>query len=63
IIYTQLYELTLMRFINNEDRVFTSEDLERYERGKDSDLDEALLKQVIHSIQLKNEKALVGYCD
>jgi AraC-like DNA-binding protein len=63
IIYTQLYELTLMRFLNNEDRVFTSEDLERYERGKDSDLDEALLKQVIHSIQLKNEKALEGYFD
>ncbi|NOU85414.1 helix-turn-helix domain-containing protein [Paenibacillus sp. LMG 31460] len=63
IIYSQLYELTLMRFINDEDRVFTSEDLERYERGKDSDLDEALLKQVIHSVQLKNEKALEGYFD
>jgi AraC-like DNA-binding protein len=63
IIYNQLYELTLMRFINGEDRVFTSEDLERYERGKDSDLDEALLKQVIHSVQLKNEKALEGYFD
>lgn len=63
IIYNQLYELTLMRFINDEDRVFTSEDLERYERGKDSDLDEALLKQVIHSVQLKNEKALEGYFD
>ena len=63
IIYSQLYELTLMRFINDEDRVFTSEDLERYERGKDSDLDEALLKQVIQSIQLKNEKALEGYFD
>ncbi|WP_223192380.1 helix-turn-helix transcriptional regulator [Paenibacillus sedimenti] len=63
IIYTQLYELTLMKFINDEDRVFTSEDLERYERGKDSDLDEALLKQVIHSVQLKNEKALEGYFD
>lgn len=63
IIYTQLYELTLMGFINNEDRVFTSEDLERYERGKDSDLDEVLLKQVIHSVQLKNDKDLEGYLD
>jgi AraC-like DNA-binding protein len=63
IIYTQLYELTLLGFINNEDRVFTSDDLERYERGKESDLDEALLKQVIHSVQLKNEKALEGYFD
>lgn len=62
-IYTQLYELTLMGFINHEDRVFTFEDLERYERGKDSDLDEALLKQVIHSVQLKNDKALEGYLD
>ncbi|WP_436236390.1 AraC family transcriptional regulator [Paenibacillus sp. LjRoot153] len=63
IIYNQLYELTLMGFINHEDRVFTSDDLERYERGKDSDLDEALLKQVIQSVQLKNDKALEGYLD
>lgn len=63
IIYSQLYELTLMKFIIDEDRVFTSEDLERYERGKDNDLDEALLKQVIQSVQLKNEKALEGYFD
>lgn len=63
IIYSQLYDLTLMKFINDEDRVFTSEDLERYERGKDNDLDEALLKQVIQSVQLKNEKALEGYFD
>ncbi|MGG1556283.1 AraC family transcriptional regulator [Paenibacillus ferrarius] len=63
ILYAQLYELTLMRFINNEDNVFTYEDLERYEPGKDSDLDEGLLKQVIHSVQLKNEKALEGYLD
>lgn len=63
IIYSQLYELTLMGFINNEDRVFTNDDLERFERGKDSDLDEELLKQVIHSVQLKNDKALEGYLD
>jgi AraC-like DNA-binding protein len=63
IIYTQLYELTLMRFISDEDRVFTAEDLERYEHAKDSDLDEALLKQVIQSVQLNNEKALEGYLD
>jgi AraC-like DNA-binding protein len=63
IIYSQLYDLTLMRFINNEDKVFTYEDLDRYEPGKDSDLDEGLLKQVIHSVQLKNEKALEGYLD
>ncbi|MCZ8518228.1 MULTISPECIES: AraC family transcriptional regulator [Paenibacillus] len=63
IIYNRLYELTLMRFIHDEDRVFTPEDLERYERGQDHDLDEALLKQVIQSIQLKNEKALEGYFD
>ncbi|MGG1513766.1 AraC family transcriptional regulator [Paenibacillus oryzisoli] len=63
IMYSQLYELTLMRFINNEDKVFTYEDIERYEPGKDSDLDEGLLKQVIHSVQLKNEKALEGYLD
>jgi AraC-like DNA-binding protein len=63
IIYSQLYELTLLRFINNEDKVFTFEDLDRYERVKDSDLDEGLLKQVIHSVQLKNEKALEGYLD
>lgn len=63
IIYTQLYELTLMGFINHEDRVFTSDDLDRYERSKDNDIDEALLKQVIHSVQLKNEKALEGYLD
>ncbi|WP_274472756.1 MULTISPECIES: AraC family transcriptional regulator [unclassified Paenibacillus] len=64
IIYTQLYELSLLGFIHHEDRVFTSEDLERYERGKDnSDLDEVLLKQVIHSVQLKNDMALEGYLD
>jgi AraC-like DNA-binding protein len=63
IIYSQLYELTLLSFINNEDKVFTLEDLDRYERVKDSDLDEGLLKQVIHSVQLKNEKALEGYLD
>ncbi|ULL14882.1 AraC family transcriptional regulator [Paenibacillus sp. H1-7] len=63
IIYSQLYELTLVRFINNEDKVFTYDDLERYEGSKDSDLDEGLLKQVIHSVQLKNEKALEGYLD
>jgi AraC-like DNA-binding protein len=63
IIYNQLYELTSMGFIVPEDRVFTSEDLERYERGKDSDLDEQLLKQVIQSIHLKNVKALEGYLD
>ncbi|RTE09454.1 helix-turn-helix domain-containing protein [Paenibacillus whitsoniae] len=63
ILYPQLYELTLMTFINNEDKVFTYEDMERYEPGKDSDLDEGLLKQVIHSVQLKNEKALEGYLD
>lgn len=63
IIYSQLYELTLMGFINHEDRVFTNDDLERFERGKDSDLDEELLKQVIHSVQLKNDKALEGYLD
>lgn len=63
IIYSQLYELTLMGFINNEDRVFTDDDLERFEQGKDSDLDEELLKQVIHSVQLKNNMALEGYLD
>ncbi|MFC0213008.1 AraC family transcriptional regulator [Paenibacillus chartarius] len=63
VIYHQLYELTLLSFIDAEDKVYTSEDQERYERGKDNDLDEALLKQVIHSVQLKNEKALEGYFD
>jgi len=63
VIYNQLYELTLMSFINNEDRVFTPEDLERHERGRDSDLDETLLKQLIQSVLLRNEKALEGYFD
>lgn len=63
VIYTQIYELTLMGFIIHEDRVFTLEDLERYERAKDSDLDEELLKQVIQSVNLKNDKALEGYLD
>lgn len=43
--------------------MFTYEDADRYEPGKDGDLDEGLLKQVIHSVQLKNEKALEGYLD
>ncbi|MGF7030000.1 AraC-like DNA-binding protein [Paenibacillus mucilaginosus] len=62
--YHQLYELTLLRFIHSgEDKVYTREDLEGYERGRGSELDEALLKQVIHSVQLRNEKALEGYWD
>ncbi|WP_426448497.1 helix-turn-helix domain-containing protein [Paenibacillus sp. S-38] len=61
--YHQLCELTLLRFIHNEDKVFTRDDLERYERGRGSEPDEALLQQVIHSVQLRNEKALEGYWD
>lgn len=57
-IYDQLNELTLMGFIHHENRVFTSDDLERYERVKESDLDEVLLKQVIHFVQLKNDKGV-----
>jgi len=63
VIYSQLYELTLMGFIHHENRVFTSDDLERLERVKGSDLDEELLKQVIHLIQLKNDKALEDCLD
>lgn len=63
IIYSQLYELTLLSFIHHENRIFTADDPERLERGNDSDPDEALLKQVIQSVQLKNDKALEGYLD
>lgn len=62
-IYNRMYELTLIGFIYNEDRVFTSEDLERYQLGEDSKLDEDLLKQVIYSVHLKNDKALKSYLD
>lgn len=57
-IYEQLNDMTLMGFIHHENRVFTSDDMERYERVKESDLDEALLKQVIHCVQLKNDKGV-----
>jgi len=63
IIYKQVYELTFMGFITDEKRVFASDDADRYGLSEDSDLDEELLKQLIHSVQLKNDKALEGYLD
>ncbi|MFD1957724.1 AraC family transcriptional regulator [Paenibacillus thailandensis] len=57
-VYDRIYELTLLAFLSDEDRVFTMDDLERYRPGEGSDPDEQLLKQAIHAVRLRNADAL-----
>ncbi len=57
-VYDRIYELTLLAFLCDKDRVFTMDDLERYQPGEGSDLDEQLLKQTIHAVRLRNADAL-----
>ncbi|MCQ6563967.1 helix-turn-helix domain-containing protein [Paenibacillus mendelii] len=57
-VYDRIYELTLLAFLCDEDRVFTMGDLERYQAGEGSVPDEQLLKQAIHTVRLRNADAL-----
>ncbi|MFC4808167.1 helix-turn-helix domain-containing protein [Paenibacillus sp. GCM10023250] len=62
-VYDRVYELTLLAFLCDEDRVFTLDDLERYRTEEGSEPDEALLKQTIHAVRLRNADALSSDLD
>ncbi|MBO7743435.1 helix-turn-helix domain-containing protein [Paenibacillus sp. MWE-103] len=62
-VYDRVYELTLLAFLCDEDRVFTMDDLERYRAEEGSGPDERLLKQAIHAVRLRNADALASELD
>ncbi|MBB6634508.1 AraC family transcriptional regulator [Cohnella thailandensis] len=62
-VYSRMYELTLIGFIHDENRIFTAEDLEKHRLDEDSEPDEKLMKQILYAVHLKNEEALKNGLD
>ncbi len=62
-VYEEIYELTLLAFLCEEDRVFTRADSDRYRPGEGSDPDERLLEQVIQAVRLRDANALAADLD
>ncbi|MBM7569033.1 helix-turn-helix domain-containing protein [Paenibacillus sacheonensis] len=61
--YEHVYELTLLGFLCDEDRVFTMADLDRYRPGEGNEPDERLLTQAIHAVRLGDAAALEADLD
>jgi AraC-like DNA-binding protein len=59
ILYDQIYDLTLLRFFNEQDKVFVEEDLGNYLPEHQSDLDEKLVQELIQSVR-KSQKDKVS---
>jgi AraC-like DNA-binding protein len=53
--YDQTYDLTLLRFFNEQDKVYVEEDLGDYLPEQQSDLDEKLVQELIQSVR-KSQK-------
>jgi AraC-like DNA-binding protein len=59
ILYDQIYDLTLLRFFNEQNKVFVEEDLGDYLPEQQSDLDEKHVQELIQSVR-KSQKDKVS---
>ncbi|WP_405450003.1 AraC family transcriptional regulator [Paenibacillus sp. HJGM_3] len=53
-VYDRTYDLTLLRFFHEQDKVYVEEDLGHYLPQRQSDLDEKLVQKLIQSVRKSN---------
>ncbi|KIL38332.1 hypothetical protein SD70_27055 [Gordoniibacillus kamchatkensis] len=62
-LYDRTYDLTLLRFFNEQDQVYVEEDLGHYLPGRQTDLDETLVQRLIQSVRKSDKDQVRGQLD